>query len=264
MKKLIYLIIIIALAQGCDVLELEPESKISDKLAITDAASLETALYGTYARLHNNDYYGLTFQSIGYLSGDNVKWTGSYDFLSQFGSNNVRADNSQLIPVYTGIYRTINSANQVIKAALTLKDPQLTSQNRKLYKGEAYFIRALSYFDLSRLWGGVQLITEPTLSSLDNINIRRSTLNETRNFILNDLKTADTLLPETTNRNRATRKTVFSLMARLYLYMQDWTNAESYADKLIADSNYELVSPYNSFFANNAKNTKESIFELAY
>lgn len=263
MKKLLYLLII-ALFTGCEVLNLEPESKISDKLAITDASSLETAVFGMYSRLHNNDYYGLTFQSVGYLPGDNVKWTGSYDFLSQFDANNVRSDNTQLPPVFTGIYRTINCANQVIKATKTLEDPRLSEQNRKLYMGEAYFVRALAYFDLSRLWGGVQIITEPTSSSLDNVDVKRSSLSDTRIQILNDLNSADSLLPETTNRNRATRKTVYALKARLYLYMQDWANAELFASKLISDNNYELISPYNSFFANNVKNTKESIFELAY
>ncbi|HLN22038.1 MAG TPA: RagB/SusD family nutrient uptake outer membrane protein [Bacteroidales bacterium] len=263
MKKLIYLMLAVAIS-GCEVLNLEPESKISDQLSIIDASSLETALYGTYSRLHNNDYYGLTFQSVGYLAGDNVKWTGSYDFLSQFDLNNVRSDNSQLQPVYIGIYRTINSANHVIRATETLTDPLLTQQNRDLYRGEALFIRALSYFDLSRLWGGVQIITEPTRSSLDNISIPRSSLTSTRAQVLKDLNEAEPLLPETTNRNRATRKTVYALKARLYLYMQDWTNAEFYATKLISDNNYELIAPYNSFFANNAKNTKESIFELAY
>lgn len=265
MKKLLYLSIILSvIITSCEVLNLEPESKISDQLAIIDASSLETAVHGTYARLHHNDYYGLTFQSVGYLSGDNVRWTGSYDFLSQFDAYNVRADNTQLIPVFTGIYRTINCANQVIRAAETLTDPRLTVQNRKQYMGEAYFLRALSYFDLSRLWGGVQIITEPTMTSLDNIDVRRSTLAQTWDQVLHDLNTADTLLPETTNRNRATRKTVYALKARLYLYKQDWTNAELFAGKLISDNNYELISPYNSFFAGNVKNTRESIFELAY
>jgi starch-binding outer membrane protein, SusD/RagB family len=263
MRKLIFFGMIV-LFTGCEVLNLEPESKISDKLAIIDGSSLATALTGTYSRLQDNGYYGYTFQSLGYLPGDNVKWTGSYDFLAQFDANNVRPDNTQLISVYSGIYRTINSANQVIAAAATITDPLLSKTLRKQYKGEAYFIRALSYFDLSRVWGGMPLITLPTLSSLDNIDIERSSLDETRNQVLNDLNTADTLLTETTNRNRATLKTVYALKARLYLYMQDWTNAEIFATKLITDNNYELISPYNSFFANNVKNTKESIFELAY
>ncbi len=263
MKKLLYLIFAIIIS-GCEVLDLEPESKISDDLAITDASSLETAVYGTYARLHHNDYYGLTFQSVGYLAGDNVKWTGSYDFLSQFDLNNVRSDNTQLMPVYSGIYRTINSANHIIKSSQTLTDPLLSQQNRDQFRGEALFIRALSYFDLSRLWGGMQLITEPTLSALDNVDIARSTLAKTRELVLNDLNAAEPLLPETTNRNRATRKTVYALKARLYLYLKDWANAEIYASKLIADNNYEMISPYSSFFANNVKNTRESILELTY
>lgn len=263
MKRLLFLSLMVFIT-GCDVLEMQPESKISDNQAITDGSSLETALLGTYSRLQDDNYYGYIFQSIGYLSGDNVKWTGSYDFLSQFGANNVRSDNQQLAAVYAGIYRTINSANQVIREAATVADPLLSKQTRKQYKGEAYFIRALSYFDLSRLWGGMQLVTEPTFSSLDNINIKRSSLDETRALILNDLNTADSLLPETTNRNRATRKTVYALKARLYLYMNDWPNAELFATKLITDDNYQLIAPYNSFFANSVKNTKESIFELAY
>lgn len=263
MKRLLFLSFIVFFT-GCNVLEIQPESKISDSQAITDGSSLETALLGTYSRLQDDNYYGYIFQSIGYLSGDNVIWTGSYDFLSQFGANNVRSDNQQLTSVYAGIYRTINSANQVIRGAATVVDPLLSIQTRKQYKGEAFFIRALSYFDLSRLWGGMQLVTEPTFSSLDNINIKRSSLDETRALILNDLNTADSLLPETTNRNRATRKTVYALKARLYLYMNDWANAELFATKLITDDNYELITPYNSFFANSVKNTKESIFELAY
>jgi hypothetical protein len=263
MKKLLYIILLVTLS-GCEVLNLEPEAKVSDRLSITDASSLETALYGTYARLHSNDYYGVTFQSLGYLPGDNVKWTGSYDFLAQFEANNIRADNSQLIPVYSGIYKTINSANHVIKAAGTLTDPLLTEEKRNQYMGEALFIRALCYFDLSRLWGGVQIITEPTFSAQDNINITRSTLEQTRMQVLNDLDAAEALLPDITDRNRATAKTVKALKARLFLYMQDWNDAAANATSLIEDANYELVFPYNAFFANNAKNTKESIFELAY
>jgi hypothetical protein len=72
-------------------------------------------------------------------------------------------------------------------------------------------------------------------------------------------------LPETTNRYRATKKTVWALRARYHLYQSEWALAETYASKLINDSsNYKLLKPYSAFFANNVVATQESVFELSY
>jgi hypothetical protein len=131
--------------------------------------------------------------------------------------------------------------------------------------GEAYFIRALSYFDLARTWGGVPLIKEPTNNSSDNQGIARSSLAETYALVLSDLNQAEQLLPATTDRYRATQKTAWALKSRYYLYQGNWTKAEEFATKIISDvANYKLPTPYNSFFANNARGTQESVFEIFY
>ncbi len=80
---------------------------------------------------------------------------------------------------------------------------------------------------------------------------------------MSDLNTAETLLPATTVRDRATQKTVRALRSRLYLYLKQWPQAEADATTIIADStNYKLVNPYNTFFTQT--NTTESVFELSY
>jgi hypothetical protein len=246
-------------------LDVQPVDSVSDGQTIVDKTSAETATRGMYRALSADGYYGVTFQSIGYLSGDNVQWTGSQSIVQQFISHNVRADNANIASAWSAIYATINRANHIIAKVPNVSDPLLTDALRNQLTGEAYFVRALAYFDLVRTWGGVQLALTPTTSATDKNGIKRSSVADTYAQVLSDLTAAEPLLPETTNRYRATKKTVWALRARYHLYQGEWALAESYATKLIGDaSNYNLVKPYSAFFANNVVATPESIFELSY
>ena len=248
-------------------LDVSPEDAVSDEnsAVITDKASAETAVRGLYRALSADGYYGTTFQSIGYLSGDNIVWTGSQSIIQQFISHNVRADNANIATAWSAIYATINRANHIITKVPAVTDPLLTTALKNQFTGEAYFIRALAYFDLARTWGGVQITLTPTVTAGDKYGIRRSTLQQTYAQVLSDLVAADSLLPATTNRYRATRKTAWALRARYHLYQQQWADAETYAGKVIADSaNYRLLRPYSAFFANGVVATAESVFELSY
>ncbi len=264
MKKILIIVYTI-LAVSCEkYLDVKPKASIPDELTIYDKTSAETALRGVYSSLADGGYYGTSFQSIGYLSGDNIQWTGSQSQVQEFINHSVNADNATIGTAWNAIYRTINRANTVIKKVASLDESKISVQLRNQLVGEALFIRALAYFDLARVWGGVPLITEPTVDQDDNINIPRSTLDQTYAQVIADLESAETLLPATTDRHRATQKTVWALKSRYYLYKKDWTNAELYADKVISDASYKLVKPYNAFFANDARATQESVFEIFY
>src|SRR4051812_1103635 len=246
-------------------LEVQPVDSVSDGQTIVDKTSAETATRGLYRALSADGYYGVTFQSIGYLSGDNVQWTGSQSIVQQFISHNVRSDNANIASAWSAIYATINRANHIIAKVPNVADPLLTDALKNQLTGEAYFVRALAYFDLVRTWGGVQLALTPTNSATDKNGIHRSSVAETYAQVLSDLNAAEPLLPETTNRYRATKKTVWALRARYHLYQKEWALAESYATKLIGDgTNYNLVKPYSAFFTNNVVATPESVFELSY
>ncbi|MBC8110594.1 MAG: RagB/SusD family nutrient uptake outer membrane protein [Verrucomicrobia bacterium] len=265
MKNISCIFILLLLVSCNKFLEVKPKESISDLTPITDKTSAETALRGVYSGLASADYYGTGFQSIGYLSGDNIQWTGSQSQVQEFINHKVNAENATISGVWIAIYWTINRANNVISRVPEVTDPFLTQDLKNQYIGEAYFIRALAYFDLARVWGGVPIVTQLTLTPTDNIGIVRSTTAETYAQVLNDLETAETLLPLTTDRYRATRKTVWALKARFYLYQNNWAKAEEFADKIISDAaNYRLNKPYNSFFANGVRGTQESIFEIFY
>ena len=268
MKSLLYtfLITISLLSVSCKkFLDVKPQESISDQQTIFDKLSAEEALRGAYSALADGNYYGTGFQSIGYLSGDNIQWTGSQSQIQEFINHKVSAENSTISGAWTAIYRTINRANNVIDKVPGVVDQQLSESYKNQLIGEAYFIRGLGYFDLARTWGGAPIIIKPTINSTDNIGVERSSQSDTYTQALKDLEAAESLLPATTTRYRATQKTVWALKARYYLYRGNWTKAEEYASKIITDAaNYKLLKPYNSFFASNAKGTQESVFEISY
>ncbi|MGV3685665.1 MAG: RagB/SusD family nutrient uptake outer membrane protein [Daejeonella sp.] len=267
MKTLKYIsafLILVVLASCEGVLEVEPRSSISDQQTIVDKGSAETAIRAVYEA--SRGYYGTSFQSIAYLSGDNVQWTGSQSQVQEFINHKVNPENSTIGGVWNGIYSAVNRANHIIAKVPALTDPLLTGALKNQITGEAYFIRALAYFDLARTWGGAPIITKPTFAATDNRGIAKSTQAQVYAQVLADLDLAEPLLPLSTDRYRATRKTVWALKSRFYLYQKDWAKAEEFADKVIADvANYELLAPYNSFFFPESKRgTKESVFEFYY
>ncbi|HTL07474.1 MAG TPA: RagB/SusD family nutrient uptake outer membrane protein [Chitinophagaceae bacterium] len=267
--RFLYFFLLLAGFSSCKkFLEVVPQDSIPDDLTIVDKASAQTALRGVYRALSADNYYGSSFPSVGYLQGDNIQWTGSQSIVQQFIDHKVKADNATVAGIWSGIYATINRANYVIDRVPPLVDATLTDADRAQLTGEAYFIRALAYFDLARTWGGVQIVLTPTLSATDKTNIKRSTVQETYAQVLADLTKAASLLtlPNAQNPVRANRETAWALLARFYLYNGNWAEAENYASKVIGNtSNYQLLKPYSSFFQpSSAVATKESVFELAY
>ncbi|MCC5942159.1 MAG: RagB/SusD family nutrient uptake outer membrane protein [Balneolaceae bacterium] len=263
-RKLITSLLLLPLTVlwSCDVLDHNPELNITDDQAFVNRASAEAALTGTYSRLQANNYYGRNYVAIGYLQADNVEWSGSFNFFQQFDANQLTADNSTVSGAWSAIYSTINSANHIIAKVQSVDDPAFSQSEKDRIQGEAYFIRALAYFDLARAWGGVPLILDYTRSPEDGAGIGRSSLQETYARVLADLQLAENLLPDVVNRNRATLHTVYALRARLHLYTEEWEQAAEYSSRVIEHQGYELVQPYSEFIQN--KNSIESIFELAY
>lgn len=263
---LLLLVVFVSVTTSCDdFLEIKPKDSLSTTDdVIVDKASAESALRGLYSGLGDAGYYGTSFQSIGYLSGDNIQWTGSQSQVQEFINHKVNADNATISAAWNAIYRTVNRANNLIAALPGITDATLTDAQRNQYLGEAYFVRALAYFDLARTWGGVPLVISPTTVAGENADVPKSTVGEVYTHVKADLELAESLLPETTDRYRPTRRTAWALKARYYLYQRDYVQAETYASKVIAVANYKLVKPFSAFFASNARGTEESVFELFY
>ena len=262
----IYLIFIGLAFASCEkYLSESPTDSILSESAITDAGTARAAIIGAYDAVQG--YYASSYPTLGTITADNVIFNGTLSQYLQLDQNAVPTDNVITVSAYQGIYKAINSSNSVIAGLSngSIKDPLLTDAEKNKILGEAYFIRALGYFDLARGWGGVQIQLKPTTDLSTLKGIKRSSLSETYDQVLADLVQAETLLPEdATTRNRAQKSTVRALRAWLHLYREQWADAENYATQVIANSTkYSLVKPYKTFFTAPFL-SPESVFELTF
>jgi hypothetical protein len=266
MKKVTYIFSLLLLFTSCKkFLEVQPKLQVDQSEAITNAGTAKTAANALFNLVGRDSYYGSNYPALSYLSAGDIQWSGSQGDPSEITKHLTSATNGYVQSAWTAIYKTILQANYIIDKVPGVTDPLLTTALKNQYLGEAYFVRALAYFDLARGWGGVQLILKPTYVSTDNLGIPRSSLTDTYAQVLKDLNAAEPLVPTTVNRNRVTLRTVQALKARFYLYQKNWVLAEQFATSVIGDNaNYSLVTPYSAFFANSAIATNESVFELAY
>ena len=171
MYKLKFIIPLLLLT-GCNsFLDVQPELQVDETQAITNASTAEVALNGLYNRLGNDGYYGSNFPALSYLSGGDVQWTGSQGAPQEITARKLTADNGYVSSAWSASYRTILAANYLLETVPTLSDPLLTADRKNQIQGEALAIRALSYFDLVRGWGGVQLVLIPTRTPADNTGI---------------------------------------------------------------------------------------------
>ncbi|MEO7455945.1 MAG: RagB/SusD family nutrient uptake outer membrane protein, partial [Gemmatimonadaceae bacterium] len=185
----------------------------------TDALA---AVNGAYAGLENTsgtNYYGGLFVMLvefptemqtPYLSAanerslvDNYTFTPSHNYIYQS---------------WLGAYSVINRANAVIDRVPAIN---MDATLRSRVVGEAKFLRALNYFNLVRLFGGVPLETVET-TSLDSLQKPRATAAEVYGLIVQDLTDAIKVLPKAstygaTDVGRASRGAAKSLLAKVYL-----------------------------------------------
>lgn len=146
-------------------------------------------------------------------------------------------------------YRRINVCNMVIYMCDEIGTPDVgDAEQVERVKGEAYFLRGLYYFYLANFYAKPY---EPTNAAttpgvpikltelVEDIEFTRASLSDTYSQIIDDLKQAETLLEGKTAKSlyHANVTAARLLLARVYLYMQDWSNAVAYASKVLDDNN---------------------------
>ncbi|MCX2450172.1 RagB/SusD family nutrient uptake outer membrane protein [Pedobacter sp. PLR] len=265
--SLIWAIPFLFFGSSCkDLLDPKPLLYVAEENSIVNKKSADAALIGTYSALGQNNYQGNTFRYIVNLADDNLRWVGNSPSNREFDVHAVFATNTSVSSLWGALYSTINSSNNIIQSVPKVNDQTFGQADRNAAIGEAYFIRALAYFDLVRLWGNVPIITESTRNPNSADGIGNSTPAQVYKQVGDDLEVAQNLLPAspvTVNRNRASIYAVYALKSRLFLYLGQWQQALDYADLVIKESaKFSLVSSYSAFF--NTKNTTESIFEIDY
>src|SRR5690606_1709565 len=109
-----------------------------------------------------------------------------------------RPDNTIVTDSWLGCFRAIFRSNIVIDRAT---DIAMDETKKKQIVAQAKFLRALNYFNATRLWGKLPLITSPQTTE-DARNNQRAEVTAIYAQIEDDLKTAINDLPETWPSNK--------------------------------------------------------------
>ncbi|MCW9705688.1 RagB/SusD family nutrient uptake outer membrane protein [Fodinibius salsisoli] len=263
------LFILLIITVGCDVLNQDPQTAISEDIAIRDQKSAEAALNGLYSQLQSGDYYGSNLQIISEVTSDISQSVGTWDFYREMDTYVTSAGNLENRNLWSQAYTTVNHANNLIADVPNLEGPSQEVKDKIL--GEAYFIRALAYFDLTRTYGGipgvagsmgVPLVTEPSREINEDSYPSRASIEASYAQVESDLQEAEARLSGFTTANYASEAAAKALLSRLYLYLQDFDQAEQYATEVIDNYSFTLVDDFADIFV--SENSPEAIFELAF
>ncbi|RZK97605.1 MAG: RagB/SusD family nutrient uptake outer membrane protein, partial [Hymenobacter sp.] len=277
MKKLVLGLLAACLATGTitscnNKLNVEPVDAIDASNALNTSDDVQAALVGSYTSLQASASYNGYIQLMSDLLAENGDFTfvGTFTQPQEFQRKALRRDNAFVQQIWQRGYITVNRTNNV----LANLDKVTVAATKTRIEGEARFVRALTYFDLVRLYGkawndgtpsanpGVPLVLTPTTTVSADNNVARNSVAEVYALIISDLTTAESKLP-TTNSFFATRYAAAALLARVYLQQGRYAEAAAAANRAIANASYSLSPSYSDEFYQGGdlvSTTSEDIF----
>jgi starch-binding outer membrane protein, SusD/RagB family len=239
-----------------------PIDKITTEVAFNSDQSATSAVLGVYSQMMLTTPYIMSGGSTIWsgLVSDELAFTGTTANTLAFNSNTISPSSSTLSTDfwqrgYFHIYH-INTSLEALNRSAAVS-PVVKDQ----LKGELLFLRSYIYFYLINFFGDVPYST--TSDYTVNAVMPRTPVATIYNNIITDLSTARSLLPASWPAAGKARPNVYAataLLARVYLYTQQWQQAENMSTEVIASSGASLVSNLNNVFLSNST---EALWQLA-
>ncbi|MBT31168.1 MAG: RagB/SusD family nutrient uptake outer membrane protein [Thalassobius sp.] len=270
-SSLFAVMMLFATSCGEEFLDLTPQQSIVNEDFLLTYSDFEAAIVGAYDQMQLADWYGRYLPLVADVMGEDVKQNSSANRASEWAEYRGYADHFIPEEFWAEIYEEINIVNSIINSDFEAPEAIATDFNQIL--GEAYAIRALAYFDLVRIFSqhytytadashpGVPIVLEFDLQSRP----ARSTVAEVYAQVISDFEQAISLMSITPSTSGTfSEAAAQALLSRVYLYMEDYDMAESYATQVISSGDYSLVpaESYATQFLDG--NSSESIFEIVY
>lgn len=199
-----------------------------------------SAIIGNYYKLRETLSFGndLAFFTYGDFTTQlfsDAEW-GTHEF-----SGNFQWLGNGGITDWSKFYKVILTSNVAIKNISTMPVDAFGSEaKRNVYVGEALFVRAYTYFYMTRIWGKVPMLLDPVEDASQAVkDYPLSTEDQLLDQCIIDLKKADTYLTwqATAGKKavRANRASVNALLAHVYMW-------RTRANKTTIDkNNFELA-----------------------
>ena len=269
MKKIIIYLATMLLAAmtftGCYDLETYPGDKVNEGTFYKTGDHAHQGLMGIYGMLRLNEAYGyqFCFDHLGDIAY-------GYNYYMMFLATYTDRDGTiqaHWQTFYDGIHRVNTFIRSVKGMGGIITDEQINE-----YVAEAKFLRAMFYFSLTDLFGGVPYYDESTNVNEEFMNLKqpRSSLEEVRAHILEDLDEAIKYLPvehAASEYGRATKGAAYALRGKVYLYDKEWQSAINDFEEIVYNKSnnygYDLDDDYARVFKlYNGANSPETVFSI--
>lgn len=227
-------------------------TKILTSNAYTDSITVQATLAGMYASL-SGTIYTVDLATIPGFTADELSYVGNG--FTQYINNTIPTNDGPVRGIWGASYTNIYITNSIINGVT--KSTALSARFKNQALGEALFVRAFCYFYLTNLYGDVPLILGTDVSV--NSKVGRTPSATVYSQIISDLKLAQSYLPADysasggTARTRANKFAATAMLARVYLYQEDWADAEAQATTVINSSLYSLPADLNTVFLSGSQ-----------
>lgn len=265
-KFKLYIMLVAVALSSVSCLDKMPEDGIPFDESLQTVSDINLAVIGIYDAFRSKYLYSGNLTLLPDIQTDLVYGvngnTNVYGDIWRW--KEIKPTNTDIEAVYGALYDVINRCNFMLDRADAVR--KKTTDDKDLDKldqccGEAYFARALAYSELVKLFCKVYESDEDAAGQLGVIlsehylgdeTMRRASLKDSYQFILDDLDRAAELLELEEDFDTDTQGTLYdsiyfneytvhALRARVLLYMKRWDEAIKYATKVI-DSGYYYLS----------------------
>lgn len=266
MKKILVLASLATLLMtscGDSFFDLEPASSVTIDKVYKTASDYNVAVIGCYAKLQSQvNFYTecCEYRSDNLSLGAPTAGTQDRYDIDHFTE---KPSNGILSSYWANFNNNVYRCNLLLDQ---IDGANFAENLKKQYKGEAMFIRALNYFNMYRIWGGVPA-TKHVVSAAEALKVARYSDEQMFDLIAGNLKEIvdNNYLPETyssADMGRATSGAAKALLGKVYLTFHKWTEAKDILSQLIGK--YQLVSPIAQVFDVDNKNNNEIIFAVHF
>lgn len=254
---------------GNKFLDVDPVLSMPESEVLQDMNDLENSLNGAYQYLK---FYRSSGMYIGDLMGEDFMNPTYSGHLSDYYDYKY-SKNSCPTAAYKRLYKSSFHINSMLEKAPAVDDG---SDRYKEIIAEFRFVRALIHFETCRYYGPLPGTLGEGKIKVDALGIRitkevpdnirkpfyRDKVSDVYDFIISEMENSVNILPKTKKPGYFNYYAGKALMARVYLYHEDWDKALACAEEVIKNGGYELYERDKYEEAWKAANTSESIFEI--
>ncbi|MEZ2444745.1 RagB/SusD family nutrient uptake outer membrane protein [Chitinophaga sp. RCC_12] len=253
----LFLLAIVATSSCKKLIEIpSPSDQLTRGNVFNDSATAVSAINGLYSYMYNyTSVADAAFKNqitlTGGMAADEFYYFSASTF-DQYKNNAIPVTDATNLSMWTTMFGVIYQANSIIEGVVSGN----VSDNLKNHlRGEALFVRAVSYFYLTNFYGDVPLVLTTEVSK--NSMLARSEGSKVYEQIVVDLKEAKQLLPIDYNesggeRTRANSWAATAMLSRVYLYMGNYADAILESSAVINQNTfYTIPTPSQAFLASS-------------